>query len=92
MYAVIDKPTNKTSDIGFREFRENADEYIKRVNKGESFLVKRKSQKLFRIVPVEEEVWTTVVDFRSIDKSGVPLDDVMKALIELENHEATGRG
>ena len=70
--------------IGFRELREDSDRVIARVSAGESFVVKRKSKALFRIVPLEEEVWDTVIDFTDIEGAGVDADDVLVAIDELK--------
>jgi len=83
----------KVQSIGFRELREKSNDIIKRVSKGQSFVVKRRSKALFRIVPLEEEVWNTVVDFSEINPDGAPLDDVLQAIDDLkrEDPEKYGR-
>lgn len=76
----------KTNIIGLKELRENTETYIKRVNRGESITVVRRSTPLFRLTPVDaEEIgWETVIDFTKVDKRGVPLQDVLTALRELD--------
>lgn len=83
----------KLESIGFRELRENSDTVIDRVTKGQSFVVKRKSKALFRIVPLEEEVWDTVIDFTEVDQKGVAVDEVLRVMDELriEQPEKYGR-
>jgi prevent-host-death family protein len=68
--------------IGLRELRENTETYIKRVNRGESILVMRRSTPLFRITPVDaEEIgWEAVADFTSIDERGVSAKDILASL------------
>ncbi len=67
--------------VGLKELRENMNTYAARVEKGESFIVVKKSKPLFSINPVEtEELWETVVDFSKIRKGGVSLEDVLKRL------------
>jgi prevent-host-death family protein len=65
------------------DLRENMETYIKRVHKGESLTVVRRSEPVFRITPVEvddEEGWETVIDFTKIRKSGVPAEEVQAAI------------
>lgn len=67
--------------IGVRELRENLDTYARKAQRGSSFVVMRKTKPLFAIVPIEhEEQWETVVDFTSIRKGGIPLEEVLSAL------------
>ena len=42
--------------IGVRDLRENLSKYINKVDKGEEFVVMRKSEAVFKIVPVEDEL------------------------------------
>ncbi len=89
---IIEGSTD-TEDLGFRELRENSDKVIAEVAKGKSFLVKRKSKALFRIVPVEQEVWETAIDFTRIDDKGVLVGNVLQAIDELktDNRAKYGR-
>jgi prevent-host-death family protein len=68
--------------IGLKELRENTETYIKRVNRGESITVVRRSTPLFRLTPVDaEEIgWETVVDFTSLDEKGVSARDILASL------------
>ena len=66
--------------VPLKELRQKLTDYTKRAEKGESFLVLRKSKPVFKIVPVEEETWETIIDFTQIDPKGVPLSKVIKAL------------
>lgn len=70
--------------VGLKELRENTEEYISRVEKGESFTVLRRSKPVFNITPFDEwgdeGVWETAADFTKVDKDGVPAEDVLKAL------------
>lgn len=74
----------KKSILGLKELRENMDTYISQIEKGKSFLVVRKSKPIFRIAPVEEEddegSWETIIDFTKIRKGGVPIDELLQAL------------
>ncbi len=71
-----------TTIIGLKELRENTETYIKRVNRGESITVMRRSTPLFRLTPIdtEESGWEPVADFTAIDKEGVSARDILAAL------------
>ncbi len=74
----------KTSIIGLKDLRINTEKYISKINKGEAFVVVRKSKPVFKIEPVDEwgdeGVWETVVDFTKIQKGGVKADSVLAVL------------
>ncbi len=73
--------SGKLRTIGFKEFRIDAQKYISRVEKGESFTVFRKSRPIFKICPVDtEDVWETVADLSKIHPEGVSIKNVIKAL------------
>ncbi|MDZ7785893.1 MAG: type II toxin-antitoxin system prevent-host-death family antitoxin [Candidatus Saccharibacteria bacterium] len=77
--------TNKnTEEIGFRELRNNADSVIRNVGKGKSYVVKRHSKPLFRIVPMDEPVWNTVVDFTELSPEGVGIEEVLESIDQLK--------
>jgi len=68
--------------IGLKELRENTETYIKRVNRGESITVVRRSTPLFRLTPIDaEEVgWETVADFTLLNEKGVSARDILTSL------------
>lgn len=68
--------------IGLKELRENTETYIKRVNRGESITVVRRSTPLFRLTPVDaQEIgWETVADFTTIDEKGISARDILATL------------
>ncbi len=68
--------------IGLKELRENTETYIKRVARGESITVVRRSSPLFRLTPVdtEETGWETIIDFTTLDERGVSAREVLTAL------------
>lgn len=70
--------------IGLKEFRENVESFAKRVDKGDSFIVVRRSRPLFKVVPLEHEEdegqWETVIDFTKINPRGVPIEQIIKAI------------
>jgi prevent-host-death family protein len=75
----------KIQILGLKELRENMQKYASRVEKGESFIVVKKSKPLFKISSVDEDdgLRETVVDFTKINKNGVPAKEVLKALRRL---------
>jgi len=74
----------KTHILGLKELRENMQKYASLVEKGESFIVVRKSKPLFRLVsPESDEQWETIADFTKINKKGVLATEVLKALRKL---------
>ncbi len=66
--------------ISVKNLREDLQEYAKKVKKGESFIVFKKSSPLFKISPVEEEYWEEVIDFTKIKKGGVDIGELLKRL------------
>ncbi len=68
--------------VGLKELRENIEKYTERVKKGESLIVMRRSNPLFKISPVEdkEEEWEEVVDFTKIKKGGVDINDILSRI------------
>ena len=67
--------------IGLKEFRENTGEYEKRVARGESFLVLKRSRPVFKLVsPNHDEIWEEVIDFTKVKKGGVDIDDIISRL------------
>ena len=76
----------KNKIIGFKEFRQNANRYIGRVNRCEYLTIVRRSEPIFRMFPPDEDdnnLWETVIDFTKINKNGVPAEKVLKALKKL---------
>jgi antitoxin (DNA-binding transcriptional repressor) of toxin-antitoxin stability system len=77
----------RTKSLGLKSFRENTESVIADINNGANFLVTRKSKALFRIVPVEEEAWETLVDFRDYPNGGILAEDLLAQMdkFKLEN-------
>ena len=75
-------PKVTTKDIiGVKDLRTNLERYIALVNKGRSFTVVRRSKRVFRITPPnEEDVWEPVVDFTRIKKGGVDIKELLSRL------------
>jgi prevent-host-death family protein len=77
----------KNNIVGLKELRENIETYIRRVRKGDSFTVVRRSKPVFRISSPDEdaeEFWESVVDFTKIRKGGVPAEEVLASLRRLK--------
>lgn len=90
--------------IGLKDLKQNSDAYAKKVHQGHSFIVVKQSKPLFRISsPVFPEIpevdldeadgkeWKTVIDFTKIRKGGVPVEEVVKAIENLNKNEQTGK-
>ena len=74
--------------VSLKDLRLKLTNYTKRVEeKGDSFLVLRKSKPVFKIIPVEDASWETIIDFTEIDPTGVPAKKVVEALKKI-NAEA----
>ncbi|HCC22693.1 TPA: hypothetical protein DF272_00735 [Candidatus Falkowbacteria bacterium] len=65
--------------IGLKELRENIDKFAKNVHGGESYIVYRKSEPLFKITPLEEH-WEEVIDFTKLQPGGIDIEEVLTRL------------
>lgn len=79
----------KRKIIAFKDFRLNAPKYIADLEKGQSFLVMKKSKPVFHMEPVDEwgeTGWETMIDFRKFTKDGkgMPIEKVLKILKDLK--------
>lgn len=75
----------KNNIVGLKDLRLNLEKYIKRVNKGESFTVIRRSKPVFKIAPIDEEdMWETLVDFTEISKNGISGRKLLKILKKID--------
>ena len=71
----------KNSIIGLRELRENADAYIAAVEKGQSFIVMKRSRPVLKITsPDEEDMWERVADFTTLHRDGISAREVLRGL------------
>jgi len=67
--------------VGLKEFRENVEEYQKKVQKGHSFIIVKRSKPIFQISPItEEEQWEELIDFTKIKKGGIKAKDLLSRL------------
>ena len=66
--------------IGLKALREDMQKYAKKVAQGESFIVFKQSKPLFKISPVDDGEWETVIDFTQIKRGGVQIDEILSRL------------
>lgn len=66
--------------ITLKNLRENMQQYAKKVRAGRTFIVFKKSQPLFKIMPLDEGRWEEVIDFTKIQKGGIDIDALLKRL------------
>lgn len=66
--------------VTLKKLRENMQKYAQKVKSGQSFVVFKRSQPLFKITPLEEESWEEVIDFTKIKRGGVDIDEILKRL------------
>lgn len=69
--------------VGLKEFRENLTEYERRVKKGQSFVILKRSKPIFTVSPVDEGGWETVIDFTQFKKEGISAEDLLARLQRL---------
>lgn len=68
------------SIIALKELRENLGAYEKKVQRGHSFLVVKRSKPIFKITPVDEGEWETLIDFTRLKKSGIDARELLRRL------------
>jgi len=80
----------KKNTVGLKELRENIETYIKRVNKGETITVFRRSTPLFKISPVDQEEagWETVIDFTKETGHGVPVEELLASMKKMHGQKS----
>jgi len=66
--------------VTLKNLRENMQEYAQKVEKGNSFVVFKKSKPLFKISPIEIELWEEVIDFTKIRKGGIDIKELLQRL------------
>lgn len=90
---------NTTNIIGVKELRQNLDKYVLAVARGQSFTVVRRSKPIFSLQkPITYDEWgdptgkwETIIDFRDIQSGGVPAQEVLEALHNLERQDEQDR-
>ena len=66
--------------IGLRDLRENTDNYIKKVSRGESFVVYKRLKPVFKITPPEDDQLEELIDFTKLKKGGIEIKDLLSRL------------
>ena len=69
--------------VGLKEFRERTAPLITRVRNGETLIVMKHSEPLFKISPVDEDGWETVIDFTKFKKGGISASELVERLKNL---------
>ena len=66
--------------INLKNLREHMQKYSEKVQKGDSFIVFKKSKPLFKIVPINDGTWEEVIDFTKIKKQGIDIKELLQRL------------
>jgi antitoxin (DNA-binding transcriptional repressor) of toxin-antitoxin stability system len=69
--------------VGLKELRENLQTYERKVRRGHTFIVMKRSKPIFMISPVNEGGWETVIDFTKFRKSGISAKELLARLKKL---------
>ena len=69
--------------VSLKEFRQDVAKYAKRVDRGEELIVTNRSKPLFRLSPVDDAGWETVIDFTKFRKDGIEAKDLLRILRSL---------
>lgn len=73
--------------IPFKDFRVNAEKYIKALEKGMSFVVVKRSKAIFRLEPMGEK-WETLIDFTNGGKTkGIKIEKLISIMEKFEKNE-----
>lgn len=66
--------------INLKDLRQNVAKYATQVSKGNSYVVMKRSRPLFKICPVDENGWETVIDFTRFQAGGISVHELLKKL------------
>jgi len=66
--------------VSLKDLRQNMQKYAQKIQKGDSFIVFKRSRPLFRITPIEAGAWEEVIDFTKIKKGGIDLKELLRRL------------
>lgn len=66
--------------VTLKDFRQDVAKYADRVAKGESLIITKRSRPLFRLEPVEEGDWETVIDFTKFRRGGISASELLTML------------
>lgn len=69
--------------VKLKDLRENLPTYESRIARGASFLIVKRSKPVFRITPVNDEGWETVIDFTRFKQKGIQAKDLLERLKRL---------
>lgn len=72
--------------VALKDFRLNAQSYINKVAKGESFVVVKRSRPAFRMEPIEDQ-WETIADFSDLPGGGIRLEEFITRLDKLSGQD-----
>lgn len=72
-----------TNTISLKDLRQNFPEFIEKIEKGKSFVVIKRSQPVFKISPVEEDLWEPVIDFSLFKPNGLSASQLLKTIDKL---------
>ena len=59
-------------------------QYEKEIQKGNSFIVLKRSKPLFKIIPIHEEEWEEVIDFTKFRKNGISAEELISRLQKMQ--------
>lgn len=66
--------------IELKELQLHLGDYARKVKEGESFIVFKQSNPLFKIIPLSGKEWEEAIDFTKIKKGGVDIKDILSRL------------
>ena len=66
--------------VNLKDLRENVATYAKRVQRGESFVIIKRSKPLFKISPIDDDAWEAIIDFTKIQRGGVNINELLARL------------
>lgn len=66
--------------VNLKDLRENVSTYADRVAEGDSFIIMRRSKPLFKISPVVDGGWETVIDFTQFKKDGISASELLRRM------------
>ncbi len=66
--------------VGLKELREQTPALLRRIKAGETLVVMRRSTPLFKISPLDEDGWETVIDFTKFRKGGIQARELLEKL------------
>lgn len=66
--------------VNLKDLLENVATYARRVQRGESFVIIKRSRPLFKISPIEDDRWEEIIDFTKIQRGGVNINEILARL------------